>query len=357
MRALSKRRPDRRRPAPTGSWIEPVPPPGSRPREGGTGSSSEPVGRGAGRRRGLSAVEMLVVLVLVGLTMLFLLMAVPRGREQARLAACQKNLSQIGLALSLYDQLQRSLPTVGRLAPVDEKRADLPPGPLRALLETLGLQDFMDLSPNAPAPRATGPVPGEVPVPGFVCASDPGATAGRFPAPISYRAATGSDEHGDDGAFAPGRKLSLAQVEQGDGSSFTAGFSERLVGDGVDDHFADVNYAVVPGPLPRDGCSLIFLKNRRGAWRGDAGSSWRPAGYVSTLYNHGLRPNGGLSCVAADGGSAFQGASSGHVRGVNLLMLDGAVKLVLPSISPKVWEEFAGVRPPTGDAPGRTPAP
>ena len=38
------------------------------------------------------------------------------------------------------------------------------------------------------------------------------------------------------------------------------------------------------------------------------------------------------------------GASSGHVRGVNLLMLDGSVKLVVPTIDPVVWREFATLR-------------
>ena len=55
--------------------------------------------------------------------LLFLLMAMPRGRESARLAACQKNLAQIGLALALYDQTQRCLPTIGEPARIDPPAA------------------------------------------------------------------------------------------------------------------------------------------------------------------------------------------------------------------------------------------
>ena len=40
------------------------------------------------------------------------------------------------------------------------------------------------------------------------------------------------------------------------------------------------------------------------------------------------------------------GASSGHSRGVNLLMLDGSVKLVQPSIDSKVWRNFAAIADP-----------
>jgi hypothetical protein len=285
-------------------------------------------------------VELLVVLVLVALLLLFLLMAVPRGREQARLAGCQKNLAQIGLALGLYDQVHRALPTVEALVPADASGEASPPGPLRVLVDALGLQDLRGLTPDGPPPPATGPVPGEITVPGFFCASDPEATAGRFRAPISYRGLTGSDERGTDGPFAPGRRIGLAQVEAGDGASYTAGFSERLAGDGSD-HPAARNFAVVPGPLPQGGCSSAFLDAKTARWRGDAGASWARADYASTLYNHALRPGGSPSCLAADGGSAFMGASSGHTRGVNLLMLDASVRLVLPTIDRRLWTEFA----------------
>ena len=44
------------------------------------------------------------------------------------------------------------------------------------------------------------------------------------------------------------------------------------------------------------------------------------------------------------------GASSGHDRGVNLLMLDGSVKLVQPTIAPPVWRELASL-PSLGENP------
>ena len=143
----------------------------------------------------------------------------------------------------------------------------------------------------------------------------------------------------------PAGGSACADVEQADGSSYTAAFAERLVGDGIADHFTAWNHAVVQGPLPPEGCTLIMLKDRRGRWHGDAGSTWVLSEYRSTLYNHALLPNASLSCLAADGQSAFMGASSGHVRGVNLLMLDGSVKLVLPTIDRRVWTEFASILP------------
>jgi hypothetical protein len=44
------------------------------------------------------------------------------------------------------------------------------------------------------------------------------------------------------------------------------------------------------------------------------------------------------------------GASSGHVRGVHLLLLDGSVTLIRPAIDPKIWREYANVGPPEPDA-------
>ena len=72
-------------------------------------------------RAGYTAVDVLVVLLLIGIVFFFLLMAMPRGRESARLAGCQKNLAQIGLALGLYDQTQGCLPTIGEPAPIEPR--------------------------------------------------------------------------------------------------------------------------------------------------------------------------------------------------------------------------------------------
>jgi hypothetical protein len=285
----------------------------------------------------------LVVLVIVALTVLFLLLAVPRGREQARLAACQRNLGQIGIALSLYDQMHQNLPAIAELTPVDEPLPHAPASPLRTLLATLQLPDLtkLDSSKRMPEPRP-GEVPGEMPVPGFVCSSDPGATVLQFTAALSYRATTGAGFAGDDGAFASGRVISLSEIESRDGRGYTAGFSERLVGDNQPDHDSPVNYQVSKAPLTSSGC---LSGADPSSWRGDAGSSWTAANYRSTLYNHSLRPGGSPSCITSDGKSAFMGASSGHVRGVNLLRLDGSVTLVRPSIDQIVWQELARIRP------------
>ena len=160
---------------------------------------------------------------------------------------------------------------------------------------------------------------------------------------MSYRATTGDDPRGTDGAFAPGRRISLADVEKRDGTSFTAAFCERLVGDNIAGKIAPWNYAVVDGPsaparlharLPRR--SAGPLERRRRLFLVACRLSFHPVQPRPAAKRRDLLRVG-------RGEAAFMGASSGHVKGVNLLMLDGSVKLVVPTIDPKVWKEFAAV--------------
>jgi len=281
-----------------------------------------------------------VVLAIVALLAVFVLMSLPRQRESARLASCQRNLMQIGIALAMYNQAQGHLPTVPELAGDGARRAD---SPLHALLTVLALPDFGELSDakNTP-PKGSGFVPAERPVSGFACPSDPNATSRLFPAPISYRATAGDGPEGRGGAFAPGRRIGIEEIEAGDGTSFTAAFAERLVGTGIPKDPAARNYAVVPGPLGAAGCAPADPAS----WRGDAGSSWLDSNWRSTLYNHALTPGAGPSCLAIDGRSAFMGASSGHVGRVDVLTFDGGVRLYTPRVNPNVWRALATTNSP-----------
>ncbi|HEX8202908.1 MAG TPA: DUF1559 domain-containing protein [Isosphaeraceae bacterium] len=286
------------------------------------------------RRPGLGAVEVIVIAAVLAVVVLVIAWALPRGRENARLLACRRNLRQVGEALSLYDT------AVGRLPAVPELGPTAGPGPLAALRAQLGLEDFTGLGApdRTPAPRP-GVSSAAHPVPGFACPSDPLATSGLFPAPTSYRAVAGDATDGRTGPFAPGRVVAPAAVEAADGTAYTAAFEERLVGDGHSARPGPRDYALVPGPVDSHGCPAPPGPS----WRGDAGSSWLDASWRSTLANHALTPGAAPSCLADDGRTARIGASSGHVGGVHVLMLDGRVQQVVPTIDPKVWKALANI--------------
>ena len=238
----------------------------------------------------------------------------------------------IGMALSLYHEAAGRWPAVeigGR-------------GPIAAMLDTLGQPDFTAIrDPKAPpAPRASGPV-AERRIAGVLCPTDRNALAAPFPAPVSYRANTGDTTIGRGGPFAIGRPTSLAEVETADGASFTAAFSERLVGDGRAGLPSLANYAMVPAPVGEVGCPSAPASS----WRGDAGSSWLRADWSGTLYGHLPAPGSG-SCIADDGKTAFLGASSDHPEGVHVLLLDGSLRTYQPSVAPAIWRALGTVGEP-----------
>ncbi len=297
--------------------------------------------RDVARRRAVTAADVIVLIVLFVVGVLIILMLLPRGREHSRMAACENNLAHIGFAVAVFDGIENRLPLVEGVAAVDSPREGRPKSVLRTMIETLQQPDFLGLADAKmrPEPRP-GDVPGEMPVRGLMCASDPNATSGVFVAPSSYRACTGDLPAGENGAFAPGRKISLKEVQDQDGTSYTGMFSERLVGDNRAGHAVAVNYMIANGPLGDAGCAAASEPSR---WRGDAGSSWVSSDYRSTLYNHALRPNEQPSCIEGGGRAAFMGASSGHIAGVNLLFADGHVTVLSAKVDAKIWRAFARI--------------
>ncbi|WP_337173325.1 DUF1559 domain-containing protein [Paludisphaera sp.] len=283
----------------------------------------------------MSPADVVVGFAVVVVVILFVLMALPRTRETARLASCRRNLAQIGQALLSYQELSGSLPFVGLPIAVDRPIEEAPPSPKRQMLDALGVADFLGVDAlKKDAPRSGGAAPAGGIVAGFLCPSD-AVAFGRFPAPNSYRASVGSDPEGTDGPFALGRPMDLHEVERRDGMAFTAAFAERLLGDGRDAP-SRVNYGLV---------SSLAEAPSAVDWRGDAGSTWLPADFRYTLYSHARPPGAASPRVARDGRSSDIGSTSAHVGGVNVLMLDGSARLVAPTIDADVWRAMGSVGP------------
>src|SRR3954454_15378915 len=105
------------------------------------------------RRRGFNLVEGIIVVAILSFFVLVMLAMLPRRREVARRAGCQNNLMQIGVALVLYDRAAGQVPTVTPLGDDAGKGT----GPLRALLELLGLSDLKGIDDETrPPARLSG---------------------------------------------------------------------------------------------------------------------------------------------------------------------------------------------------------
>jgi prepilin-type N-terminal cleavage/methylation domain-containing protein/prepilin-type processing-associated H-X9-DG protein len=127
-------------------------------------------------RGGMTLVELLVVMVIIGVLVALLLPAVQAARESARRAKCFNNLRQLGLAVTLHEEQERAYP-VGCLGCVPPVKGG-PPLPQRYLawnvqvlpyLEETALRQTIDLSTPSHKPPNIAPAATIIDV--FLCPS------------------------------------------------------------------------------------------------------------------------------------------------------------------------------------------
>ena len=321
-------------------------------------------------RAGFTVVELLVVCAVVGLLAALILPAVQASREAARATACRNNLKQFGLALHNHQAARGYLPGAVRDRPGDGSGVTYEYSPQARLLPHLGagaLAEAVDV--QVPRVNREGPPFSEwddVTVPAFLCPSDGGPTAGA----VSYRINTGGSiffEHrwrdewtppgwpsaGQFGPFAGFRGKCDAAVR--DGLSQTAAMSEKLRGDGPGgfDRRAGVWLTGRYNIEPRYPGNEEFLEICAAAPAAPsksfayAGRSWVQPGFFHTWYNHAAGPNAPMPDCDVHGypfpvslGGVYRAASA-HPGGVNLLLLDGAVRFVNDDIDLDTWKALA----------------
>jgi len=322
-------------------------------------------------RRGVTLVELLVVVAILGLLAGLLVPAVQAARESTRRLSCSNKMRQIALAAVNYESARGRFP-VGAESRQWNERPDFPHqffrwsvlAHLAPYYEEERLLRDLDLS----VPLYTGLTPEDIAeqnkpvvrrvVPLFLCPSDAMRRLSEFFGPTNYAGCTGSGRGGGtpfevDGIYGINSRTRAAEIS--DGLSKTIMFSESTLGAGP------VATRDPAGVTPAEGYGFVFVTPLSDAACGrpfyynftdPRGFSWANGEYRTTLYNHGRPPNSDrLDCLAAlmrttdparlYAGYGWRAARSRHPGGVNAATADAAVRFVSDEIDEASWRALA----------------
>jgi prepilin-type N-terminal cleavage/methylation domain-containing protein len=311
-------------------------------------------------RRGFTLIELLVVIAIIAVLIALLLPAVQAAREAARRAQCVNNLKQLGIALHNYHDVNGAFPVDRFNGPVfgsytyglDCYSAMVRLLPFMEQTTTYSTFNF-NLNNNDPG-NTTGL---GVYVASFLCPSD---TTDRVPAgwaATNYAVSEGayfpwlygpSDVPGANTSFAPPNgvffvdmSFNIASIT--DGTSNTAAFSERVIGDfssAISTPKTD-NYS--PGTSPAGftdaiaGCLALNITNLSLQGLSVDGAPWAFSSNCETIYKHATTPNT-RSCMYPANWRILLSANSNHPGGVNVTLSDGSVRFIKDTINPVTWQ-------------------
>jgi prepilin-type N-terminal cleavage/methylation domain-containing protein/prepilin-type processing-associated H-X9-DG protein len=300
------------------------------------------------RRSAFTLIELLVVIAIIGILIGLLLPAVQKVREAANRMKCTNNLKQLALAAHNYHDANNEFP-----AGWDFNTSF---GPLVWLLPYIE-QDNLCNSMNMMMPLSdpSNAYSQSITVNTFRCPSDKtnnpmpslgGPTnyygnAGSIPVFVIARGLNTSSAPPNGIFYTQSAKLRFADVT--DGTSSTAFFSERKLGDGnmglvspFEDVFNGPNGA--PG-RPTDAneayawCESVDINNPANQFPIFMGAPW---GHGQHSYQH-ISPPNGRSCGWLQSLRATMAATSRHPGGVNVAFGDGGVRFVQNTIDINVW--------------------
>ena len=334
-------------------------------------------------RRGLTLVELLVVVAIIGILAGVLLPAVQQAREAVRRTSCSNNLRQLGLALANYESARKRYPmgaesrawpqqptfphqlfrwsTLAHLTPYFEEAQIL-------LSLDLTVPLYIGFAPNDIAAQNKPIVSKTVSL--FLCPSDKSVAVSRTFGPTNYAACSGSGIGGGTPFDADGLffiNSATKPKDLSDGLSKTVCFSESILGDGPqatqNRAFAQATTAYAFTffiPLTETRCQRATYWN----FTDLRGFSWANGEYRTTLYNHYRTPNDPIiDCIGVEmssldiakmyAGYGWRAARSRHPGGVNVVTADGAVRFIPDAVDSDVWQALstrAGREIPVGSA-------
>ena len=311
-------------------------------------------------RRGFTLIELLVVIAIIAVLIALLLPAVQQAREAARRTQCKNNLKQFGLALHNYHDTYNLFPPFAGGSGTPNAGSGNP-GFRTRLSGFVAILPYMDQAPlfnkiwsDSPAqyPWNATTYWSENP-PGVTCPSDGGKIApnGTYRGKRNYAfcAGDGVASNGNNtgsntpivvmtrGVFGAVGCNSVAHCL--DGTSNTIGIAESVAPIGTN------SFGMVSGTLGTAtpaACIATYDKSTRsypgGGWTGDTarGYRWGDGGAFFSAFTTAVPPNS-ASCFSSGTAShwheGFYTASSWHTGGVQVLMMDGAVRFISENIN------------------------
>ncbi|MGC1273889.1 MAG: DUF1559 domain-containing protein [Planctomycetaceae bacterium] len=321
-------------------------------------------------RRGLTLTELFVVISIVGLLVAISLPAVLHVRELSRKAQCQSRLAGLGKALHAYEAAKRSFPPAAPYEPgyKGKRGADkqfAPHVPLLPFVEQSALwQQAMAIpvKPGFVLGEGSEDAPGiaEIalaPVSSYVCPSDGGGSG------TNYRVCLGPGPGWIESPLSPGggtgpftALVDYRTDDFTDGLGQTIAMSEKLKADDDLAWDAEVDFwytgladlGGTPASADEMAAACSALTAEPPHHHPHAGRTWMFAAYAHTWYNHALSPNGATpDCTTlswphreASNSGAYK-ASSRHSGGVNVLLMDGAVRFVADGVDLTVWRALS----------------
>lgn len=287
-------------------------------------------------RNGLTLVELLVAIAVVGMILALILPAIQSARHAAARMQCQSHQRQICLAVHAYESNWASLP------PAYGSEGDTAFVAIMPYLDVpVKKEDFSDRIAFYNQLIKSKPKVME-------CPSDPVGMGTNF----GFN--TGTCAPRQDGPFNAGEGGNPQLRDTTDGLSQTAMLSEFLQGPGV----VNVSGSLQVNrseprrlifnlrPFTSDPAQIESLKLAclsldaqvapiNNPYRG---ASWYSWGIGHAEYNH-LYPPNHRACANADS-NLYAGfpPSSSHIGGVNLMLMDGSGRFISENIDGRVWQ-------------------